>query len=96
MRIRFYAVVIIVLLTAACLISRLVSFIQIFLEHTGIAITQDEIMNSHLTPNSRQQYIPKIIHQVFHDWNNQSMPEDWKNVRQTCIDLNPGWEHKVG
>ena len=36
-----------------------------------------------------------IIHQVFHDWRNESMPLDWDELRQTCIGLNEEWEYKV-
>jgi mannosyltransferase OCH1-like enzyme len=52
---------------------------------------------AHSTPflDARPQHIPKIIHQVYHDWRNRSMPLDWDEVRQTCISVNPGWEYKV-
>jgi hypothetical protein len=46
-------------------------------------------------PDARPQLIPKIIHQIFHDWRNQSMPSDWEQLRQTCIDLNEDWEYMV-
>jgi len=76
---------------------RVLAFVQLFFGHSGIAITQQEIKDAYIRPipDARQQAIPKIIHQVFHDWRNESMPADWKDVRQTCIDLNPDWEHKV-
>ncbi|KAJ5198784.1 uncharacterized protein N7498_007901 [Penicillium cinerascens] len=95
MRLRlFYPIAILFLV--AYFFYRLVSFLQIFFEHTGISITQQEIKIAHATiPDSRPQYIPKIIHNVFHDWKNQSMPADWKKNRQNCIDLNPDWEHKL-
>lgn len=79
------------------LISRVRAFIQLFFEHSGIAITQNEIARAHnekiLDP--RPQLVPKIIHQVFHDWWNESMPADWEELRQTCINTNSDWKHMV-
>ena len=98
MRPRTYVIVAVVLVQLF-LVSRLVAFIQLFFEHSGIAITQNEIAQAHPTGSEdrRPQLIPKIIHQVFHDWkyHNQTMPSDWDEVRQTCIDSNVGWEYRV-
>ncbi|MCJ1391681.1 hypothetical protein MMC18_004546 [Xylographa bjoerkii] len=98
MRPRIY-VIIVVVLVQVFLILRLVAFIQLFFEHSGIAITQNEIAEAHPTGSEdpRPQLIPKIIHQVFHDWkyHNQSMPSDWDEVRQTCIDSNIGWDYRL-
>lgn len=79
------------------LISHSRAFIQLFFEHSGIAITQNEIANAHnkKTPDLRPQLIPKIIHQVFHEWGNKSMPADWEELRQTCINTNCDWEYMV-
>jgi mannosyltransferase OCH1-like enzyme len=97
MRPRIAIFLIFVLLILGFLATRLVAFIQLFFEHSGIAITQDEIAAAHhaTTPDPRPQLIPKILHQVFHDWRNESMPPDWNDVRHTCIDLNKDWEYKV-
>jgi hypothetical protein len=81
-------------------VSRIRSFIQIFFEHAGITISQDEIAAKYAesTPDARQQVVPAIIHQVFHDWShshNETIPEDWETLRKGCIDLNPDWEYKV-
>ena len=86
-----------ILLTLGYLATRLVFFVQLFFEHAGIAITQQEIAAAHAatTPDERPALIPKIIHQVFHDWRDESMPPDWDEVRHTCIDLNKDWEYKV-
>ncbi|MCJ1439458.1 hypothetical protein MMC27_008852 [Xylographa pallens] len=98
MRPRNYVIVAVVLVQLF-LISRLVAFIQLFFEHSGIAITQNEIAEAHPagSEDSRPQLIPKIIHQVFHDWkfHNQTMPSDWDEVRQTCINSNRDWEYKL-
>jgi hypothetical protein len=74
-----------------------VKLIRIFSEHSGIAITQDEVAAAHSAsvPHASPQLIPKIIHQIFHDWRNQPMPSDWEHLRQTCIDLNKDWEYMV-
>lgn len=74
-----------------------IKFARIFAEHSGISITQNEVALAHnaTVPDARPQLIPKIIHQIFHDWRNQSMPSDWEQLRQTCIDLNEDWEYMV-
>ena len=79
------------------LASSILTFIQIFFEHSGIAITQEEISAAYLADGagSRPQLIPKVIHHIFHNWHNVSMPKHWKETRQTCIDRNTDWEYKV-
>lgn len=37
--------------------------------------------------------IPKIIHQTYI---NDSVPEQWKEGQQACIDLHPDYEYMVG
>ncbi|RFU24814.1 hypothetical protein B7463_g11526, partial [Scytalidium lignicola] len=99
----------IVFLTLTFFLSRLVSFIQIFFEHAGPAITQTEVVEAYASttpPDSRPQHIPKLIHQVYHSWGSSSggsdsnngtemIPADWEEVRQTCMELNKGWEFKL-
>lgn len=88
-----------ILLTLGFAISRLIAFVQLFFEHSGISITQQEIASAYTKSGAqrRPQLIPKIIHQVFHDWRhqNQSLPSDWDDLRQTCISLNKDWEYIV-
>lgn len=46
----------------------------------------------------RKEYVPRIIHQVFHnwkDWGNETLPEDWEKVREGCERVNAGWDVKV-
>ncbi|KAK4057608.1 hypothetical protein OIO90_001254 [Microbotryomycetes sp. JL221] len=38
------------------------------------------------------QRIPKIIHQT---WKTDTLPDRWKQVRQTCIDLHPDYEYML-
>lgn len=97
MRSRISILAILSFLVILFLLSRLYAFVQLFFEHSGIAITQREVALAHsaTSPDSRPQYVPKIIHQVFHDWRNESMPLDWDELRQTCISLNEDWEYKV-
>lgn len=50
------------------------------------------------SPNSslieqRPQIIPKIIHQTY---KNETIPEHWREAQQSCIDLHPDYEYKVG
>jgi hypothetical protein len=81
------------------IIARLLVFKQIFFQHAGIALTQPEAAAAYnASDESRPQLIPKIIHQVFHNWHdpgNETLPSDWEKVRQTCVQSNPTFEHKV-
>lgn len=45
------------------------------------------------TINERPQLIPKIIHQTYI---NESIPAHWQGPQQTCLDLHPDYEYKVG
>lgn len=79
---------------------RLIAFINLFFEHSGIVLTQQQAADAHsaTSSDSRPQVIPKIIHQVFHNWRqpgNDTLPADWTAVRQTCIDLNPDFQHML-
>nr|POE52182.1 mannosyl phosphorylinositol ceramide synthase sur1 [Quercus suber] len=80
---------------------RLSSFIHIFFTHAGVALTQDEVLAAYnaLDHDARQQpVVPRIIHQIFHNWTHpaeETLPLDWQASRQTCLDLNQGWEHKL-
>lgn len=80
--------------------TRIYFFVHIFMPHSGIALTQEEVELAHntTTPDPRPQVIPKLIHQIFHNWRDptdDTLPSDWESVRQTCISLNPGWEYKL-
>lgn len=82
------------------LIKQALAFIHLFRQHAGISITQEEVKLAYYNSSSpeqsgRHQYIPKIIHQIYHDWSGKGLPDDWKKLQQTCIDLNPGWEYMV-
>jgi hypothetical protein len=45
------------------------------------------------TINEKPQLIPKIIHQTYI---NESIPQHWKEPQQSCLDLHPDYEYKVG
>lgn len=97
----FWAIALVTLLGYA--ISRLLFFKSIFFEHAGIRLTQPEVATASVDKAgpgaaARVQHIPKIIHNVFHNWRvpgNDTLPADWAGMRQTCIDVNPGFEFKV-
>ncbi|KAI0602678.1 nucleotide-diphospho-sugar transferase [Biscogniauxia sp. FL1348] len=89
---------------------RLVDFANLFgffRGHSGITITQREILDAYasLQPGSDNvtaspAVVPKILHQVYHDWDdplseNPTLPDDWEAARQTCIALNPDWEYHL-
>lgn len=88
----------VLVLLLACRI--LVNVALIFSAHSGIALTQDEVDAAHnaRSPDPRQPQIPKIIHQIFHNWadpSNNTVPVDWDARHQSCIALHEDWEHKV-
>lgn len=80
---------------------RLVRFVEIFGAHAGTALTQEEVESAYNTTKgdkTKAEHIPKIIHQVFHNWKdpgNETLPADWDAVRQTCISRNPDFEYRV-
>lgn len=89
----------VVLVLGTC-VARLVGFLHLFFEHSGITLTQQAALDAYNdnATNPRPQLIPKIIHQVFHNWRqpgNNTLPTDWQEVRQTCIDLNPDFDVKL-
>jgi mannosyltransferase OCH1-like enzyme len=101
MRPKIYIPLILFFLLLCYLGTRIHAFVQLFFEHSGVAVTQLEAVAAHNSSklDLRPQLIPKIIHQVFHDWKNLSsevIPSDWDEVRQTCIDRNPDFEYRVG
>ncbi|KAK7910633.1 glycosyltransferase family 32 protein [Apiospora marii] len=72
----------------------------LFKPHAGVRISQGEIAQAHAnaTPETRQPVVTKMLHQIFHNWkdpNNNTLPDHWEKARQTCMDLNPTWEHKL-
>ncbi|KAK0617777.1 hypothetical protein B0T17DRAFT_495739 [Bombardia bombarda] len=85
--------------------SRVLLFVHIFSNHSGTSLTQEEIEAAYNTSTGgghgedpRQQYIPRIIHQIFHNWkdpNNETMPSDWDAERQSCIINNPDFEYHL-
>jgi mannosyltransferase OCH1-like enzyme len=90
------------------LVLRLYNFANLFRffeEQPGTLVFQRELLDAY---NARQAQndtsavpvIPKILHQVYHNWTDPentviTLPDDWAAARQSCIDLNPGWEFKL-
>jgi hypothetical protein len=81
-------------------VARILGFINIFFEHAGIVLTQTDVATAFASndQDKRPQLVPKITHQVFHNWRqpgNDTLPPDWVQARQTCIDHNPDFKHMV-
>lgn len=97
MRLRIVFPVIAIALVLGFVVKRLLGFRQLFYEHAGIALTQAEIAQAHTSPDPRTPVIPKIIHNVYHNWksDDDTVPSDWDGIRKNCIKLNEGWEFKV-
>ena len=80
---------------------RIIEFAQlfdIFTDHAGISITQREVALGHSRSAPDTPIVPKITHQVFHNWysnHNNTLAPEWQAARQTCLDLNSDWQHKV-
>lgn len=98
---RAWLVPMVAVICALYIVVRTASFVHIFGQHAGIVLTQVEILEAY---ESRQPfshdtaYVPRIIHQIFHNWTdpeNEALPIEWSKNRRSCIDLNPGWESWV-
>lgn len=79
---------------------RISSFVHIFGTHAGNALTQQQVLDAYKTNqvDASSPVVPRIIHQIFHNWTDpedESLPADWTATRQTCLDLNPEWQHWV-
>ena len=75
-------------------------FHRIFGPHSGIALTQKEVLQRYGDAQPGDEKIPRIIHQIYHNWNlsspaSETLPEDWERVSSSCRVLNSGWEYKV-
>ncbi|KAK4142485.1 nucleotide-diphospho-sugar transferase [Dichotomopilus funicola] len=96
-----WAIILVVLLGYS--ISRLLFFKSIFFAHAGIRLTQPQVATAAVESkeagaSQRVQHIPKIIHNVFHNWHvpgDDTLPKDMAEMRQTCIDTNPDFEFKL-
>jgi mannosyltransferase OCH1-like enzyme len=100
LRLTAIGIIVASLICAGVLVSHVLLFVKIFFNHAGIIVSQDEVKAAAAivteASDSRTMYIPKIIHQVYHDWKNSSkIPEDWEEMRKTCIDLHMDWEYMV-
>ena len=90
-----------VLLLVGVIVPGVLRFVHMFGAHAGTALTQEEIeaaYNSTRGEKTRPQRIPKIIHQIFHNWKdpgNETIPSDWDEVRATCKLHNPDFEHRL-
>lgn len=84
-----------------CLAFRIAFFTHLFSDHAGIALTQEEVAQAHHAVTGdvkRPPTIPRIIHQIYHNWtdpSNEDLPSDWKETRKSCLDFNENWEHRV-
>lgn len=93
-----FAVFLLALLRAVLI--GIADLVHIFGAHAGVAFTQAEIAAAHneVTADPRHQVVPKIIHQIFHNWTdpkNEMIPIDWDILRQTCIAKNQDYEYRV-
>ncbi|KND88611.1 Mannosyl phosphorylinositol ceramide synthase SUR1 [Tolypocladium ophioglossoides CBS 100239] len=83
-------------------VPRILAFGRIFGAHAGVAMTQQQVLDAYKAalaePDARPKPVPRIIHQVFHNWHdpgNETLPSDWEETRQSCILRHPTWEYKV-
>ncbi|KAK7743341.1 hypothetical protein SLS62_010664 [Diatrype stigma] len=106
MRLRRGLVILLVVVLVALVFSfsRIVAFAHLFGlfgAHAGTRISQLEIALEHngtTAPDPRPPVVPKIIHQIFHNWKDpqdKTLPEHWAAARETCVRLNPDWDIKL-
>ncbi|KAH8658072.1 putative mannosyl phosphorylinositol ceramide synthase CSH1 [Xylariales sp. PMI_506] len=84
------------------LLTRLVAFanlLGVFRDHTGLTITQEAVLAANQSNYEQHKpAIPKILHQIFHNWHdpgNNTIPTVWNETRIPCMQMNPGWEFKL-
>ncbi|VUC34041.1 unnamed protein product [Clonostachys rosea] len=82
------------------LLPKILLVARIFGPHSGVALTQPEALALHEKDKKdpRVQVVPKIIHQIFHNWadpGNETLPADWAKLQATIIKLNPEYEYKL-
>ena len=76
-------------------------FVEVFSAHSGTALLPIDIeaaYNDTKSGQTRTQYIPKVIHQIFHNWRepgNETLPPDWDETKETCRVANPDFEHRL-
>lgn len=91
--------VLVFLLLQVVIIGLLVRSVWTLLTLLVVDGSKDQISRAELpAPNSnkideRPQLIPKIIHQTYI---NESIPLHWQEAQQSCIDMHPDYEYKVG
>jgi len=66
----------------------------------GVVLQQREVLDIYNARKEAVPVIPKILHQVFHNWSDPesttiALPEDWERARKSCLDLNPDWEYRL-
>ncbi|ODA80848.1 hypothetical protein RJ55_03808 [Drechmeria coniospora] len=85
-------------------VPRLMALSLIFGPHAGVAMTQKQVVDDHQAtlslPVARPRPVPRIIHQIAHDWISPAnetvpMPLAWVKARRNCVALHPTWEHKL-
>lgn len=60
------------------------------------AFSQEELAVIDQQPKENAtEFIPRIIHQVYLGFDGHEMPESWKHAQQSCMDINPDYEHVV-
>jgi inositol phosphorylceramide mannosyltransferase catalytic subunit len=90
-----------ILLLVGVIVPGVLRFVHMFGPHPGPALNQEEIeaaYNSTHDDKTRPERIPRIIHQIFHNWKapgNETIPSDWDEVRATCKLHNPDFEHRL-
>lgn len=61
---------------------------------SGPSLTQADIAST----RGQDQFIPKIIHQIYHNWDdpsNETAPDDFDATRQSCTTINPDFEYRL-
>ncbi|KAJ4382487.1 hypothetical protein N0V85_008592 [Neurospora sp. IMI 360204] len=72
------------------------TMVQIAHYFASSSLTPADVASTFNIPSEgKDQFIPKIIHQIYHNWedpSNETIPAD---VRQACITTNPDFEYRL-
>lgn len=75
------------------------TFFHNFDQHAGVVLHQSEVVrNYEAKPGFHQDeaVVPRVLHHIFHNWTdpqNEVLPPEYSQRRQSCMDMTEGWEH---
>ena len=68
---------------------------KLSVEHPYSKISSDILCDNDSNYTQVSDRIPKIIHQIWHNWGKQSPPEEYQKWADTIKKMHPDWEYKL-